>query len=722
MFMGSLRSLSPFWIVPLLIAGAFLGGAARAFQVLVFAALVAALWSAGGRISGWLVPDCDRLSGAVATFTAAVAFATAVALVLGTCGGLRPRAFLLATAGLYLVACLAIRRRERPVPVAEPPAGRESRWEAVLMVAAALAVGIVGLVTLHGLRYAAPGFYGFDDVSYHLSAVAVWHRFGDLRMMKFAFGDPSTPFYPILSELWSWVLVAPFYDSDVAARWSQLPFAVFSAVAAAALARRLGLSTRSAALAAVLYLSIRYVLPELALTAGNDHTAGFFTLAALDGALATARRPGRKSAAYTGLATGLLAATKYLALFYAATLVLLLAAALLVRRRRGAPAERSLGQVLGLTGIALGVAILAGGYTYARNAWTTGNPFFPAPVHLLGHEVLPGWTSTGLPERLRQPEARIDVWNFLLHRPDLLGPLAAFTLLPAALLAPLAALLAPWGPRRRKAGEGPGGGERIGTALVLALPAVFFLEFLFFMHDHRDSRYFLAGIALAGVACAWLLEWAGPRVGAALRGLALLLVLHHLLRRFRPAIWQEALQVALLAGAAALAVHLWPRLRAWRARPASGRWAEAAGLAVLAVAAFPLSRVAADYQEGKLRGEPAASAVEERAGPGGVRIAYVGWNQPYLFFGSRFQNGVEVVPAAGDVAARFYDWGKTPEFPFDYSLPKRWLRSLDALGIEYVVVVRKGFADPERRWIEKRPWLFEKVFEDAVTEVWRIAR
>ena len=68
-------------------------------------------------------------------------------------------------------------------------------------------------------------------LSYHLSEVATWIRYGDLRMLRFSMGDPSTPFYPVLGEMASWVLIAPFRDSDVAARWSQLPFALFSFLA-----------------------------------------------------------------------------------------------------------------------------------------------------------------------------------------------------------------------------------------------------------------------------------------------------------------------------------------------------------------------------------------------------------------------------------------------------------------------------------------------------------
>ena len=100
---------------------------------------------------------------------------------------------------------------------------RRLRVETALLAAALLAVAFAGLHDIHVLRYQPAGAHGFDDISYHLSEVATWIRYGDLRMIRFSMGDPSTPFYPVLGELSSWVLIAPFGDSDVAARWSSSP-------------------------------------------------------------------------------------------------------------------------------------------------------------------------------------------------------------------------------------------------------------------------------------------------------------------------------------------------------------------------------------------------------------------------------------------------------------------------------------------------------------------
>ncbi|HKV11506.1 MAG TPA: phospholipid carrier-dependent glycosyltransferase, partial [Thermoanaerobaculia bacterium] len=540
--------------------------------------------------------------------------------------------------------------------------------------------------------YLAPGQSSFDDLSYHLTAVATWHRHGDLRMVKFSMGDSGTAFYPILSEISAWALLAPFRDSDVAARWVELPFALFSLVALAAVARRLGLSPRAAAFAVLLYASIRRFFPVLALGAGNDHAAAFFTLAALDGILETAWKPRPGSAASTGLALGLLVGTKYIGVLNAATLLALLALLVLVRRPRLAGTA-----LAGLVALLAVTMAIAGGYTYLRNAVTAGNPLFPAP--LLG---LPGWEGATMAFRSQFPEYRIDVPRFLTARPDLFGPLFPFTLLPAALLAPFLALRkGPWT-------------QRIETALVFALPAVFFLEFLYLMHDHRDVRYFASGIALAAVAFAWLTERIGPRAGVAIRALVLLAATASVLARaFSPG---KIFLGTLLVVAAALVATRWRPVRL-----PGLRWAGIAGLALLLIAMFPAGAAVAKYQRVKLRDQTAAYTLEELAGPSGARIAYAGWNQPYLFFGSRLQNDVQYVPSTPSLAHQHYTWGGSPDVPLRSAGRYRtWRQNLERQKIDYVVLFRSRWENPERRWIVRHPEAFRLVYEDSQTEIWEV--
>jgi hypothetical protein len=679
-------------IAGVLAAGAVLPFQPRAFQILVLAALLAAFGAAGRRIALRLLPDSGRLSLAVAGFTLAVGLAAVPATWLGHFGLLWPRWFLLLAAVLFLLSRLIPSRAgTSPAPTSEVP----GRTETALLIAAAVSFALLMTGRLLGDFFDNPGLHNYDDLYYHLTAVATWHRHGDLRMVKFAMGDSATTFYPVLSEIAAWTLLAPFRDSDVAARWVELPFALASLVAVAAVARRLGLSPHASVFTALLYGSTRRAFPFLALAAGNDHATAFFTLAALDGALETARNPRAGPAAYTGIALGLLVGTKYIGLLNAATVLGVLAIALLVRGR-SLPPLRSLAALALLLVVAMAAA---GGYTYLRNAVTAGNPLFPAPVHLFGR-VLPGWEGATLGSGID-----IDVPSFLMARPDLFGVLFPFTLLPAAVLAPLAALL--W--------RGVPAGRRMETAAVLALPAALFLQFLFLMHDHRENRYFFAGIALAAVAFAWLTERAGPRLGSALRSVALLGIAWQALRELDLSDGQPLLGIAVLATMAWFAQRL-------RIPPIPAGRLAWIGAALLVLTSLPLGAAIGKYQEVKLQDWPAALFLDRIAGPEGTRAAYAGWNQPYLFFGSRLQNDVTLVPRNRNLAARYYHWGGTPEIPFRSGQYRHWRKNLDRLGVEYVVVVRSRWDRPERRWIVRHPRQFRLVYEDTHSEIWKIFR
>jgi hypothetical protein len=698
-------------IVAVLLAGAAFPASPRSFQVIVFAAMLAALWGAGSRLARRLAPDFGPESHGVAAFTLAVGIAVVPATWFGHFGGLRPAPFLAWTAAAFLLSRLLPKGKATSDDLAiEPPRGpepasRRTRIDTTLLLTAGLAVAFVGLDDMARLRWAPAGSYGYDDVSYHLSEVATWIRYGDLRMLRFSMGDPSTPFYPVLGEMASWVLIAPFHDSDAAGRWSQVPFALFSFLAVAAIARRLGLSRRDALLAAIAYAGIHHVFPVLALGAGNDHSTGFFTLAGIDAALAFARRPRAGAAIAAGAALGLLVATKYIGILYAPVVLAMMVLASFIERRREED-RAPLRKLAGLLLLLAAVLVVTGGYTYLRNAVTTGNPIFPAPVRIFGTEVFPGWGGVAVEERDTSPEFRIDVWRFLTGQARLFGSYFPYSLLPAALLAPLLAI---W--RRRWV-----------AALVFSLPVVLFLEFLFLMHDHRDVRYFLPAIGLAAVAFAWLLAEIGPRAFP-LRVLLLGMIAWEATRRAGWTSPRAGLTfVALLAAGTlgSLAWGRWGRERAPALRSWTERWGWAAAAAIVLAAALPLGWMIGTYQAKKLANLPGPLALERLVGPHGARVAYAGMNQPYLFFGSRFQNDLEIVPRTRELDARYYSWGSELGNPYEIVSYRRWRRSLEQLGITLVVIVRSDSEDPERRWILHRTGEFALAWADPEVEIWRL--
>ncbi|HEY4594215.1 MAG TPA: glycosyltransferase family 39 protein, partial [Thermoanaerobaculia bacterium] len=592
------------------------------------------------------------------------------------------------------------------IPSPPESSTKTERTDLALLIMAALAIALVGLYDMWRILWWPAGAHGFDDVSYHLSAVATWIRHGDLRMIRFSMGAPTTPFFPILGEMASWVLIAPFRDSDVAARWTQLFFAVFSFLAVVSIARRLGLSRRNAAFAAICYAGIYHVLPVLSVSSGNDQSTSFFTLAGLDAGLALSRRPRPGVAVVTGAALGLLLATKYVGVLFVPPVLAVIALAFWIEwieRRRQEPAERPRARTL--MGIALALALamaLSGGYTYLRNAVTTGNPLFPAPVKVFGVEIFPGWGGISPSDLSSAPEYQIDVWEFLTRRSKLFGSYFPFTLLPAALLAPLLAL---W--RRRWT-----------VALVFALSAVFFLEFLYLMADHRDIRYFLPAVALAAVAFAWLLEEIGPRA-IPVRGVVLAWIAFQSSRQVTD---PGAVGVLLVAVLGVLLERMWWRGRGQPLRSWMQRWGGIATVGAVLIAAVPLGWAVSNYQVKKFTHPKMAAprALDRIVGPRGARVAYAGYNQPYFFFGRRLQNDLQIVPRSRRLDAQYYGWETPVVDPYVEGTYRRWWDSLQEREIQYVVIVRGPWEDPERRWVSRRTEDFALAWADSHVEIWRV--
>src|SRR5436305_3190356 len=100
-------------IAAVLVAGAAWPGSPRAFQVVVLAAMLAALWEAGSRLARRLAPDLPWDSHAVAAFSLAVGIAVVPATWMGQFGWLRPAPFLIWTAVAFLLSLWLPRPEQR---------------------------------------------------------------------------------------------------------------------------------------------------------------------------------------------------------------------------------------------------------------------------------------------------------------------------------------------------------------------------------------------------------------------------------------------------------------------------------------------------------------------------------------------------------------------------------------------------------------------------------
>ena len=703
--------------VPWLLVAALLlvpvEGAPAAVQALVLLALAAAGWSIGCFLARHALEEFPASERAFA----AAAFGLAVAVVLGVAighFGVLTGWWFRGTVAVTLVALTALRSRgveraisARPVQVrgssgASPRQAlrlraprRWRRWKRAVLWAAMLLVLAVFLRTAIRHRYAPPGHFSYDDTSYHLTTVATWSVHHDLRMPRFTFGDPRTSFYPFASELLSWELTTPFGGGDFAARWVELPFALLTLFGLALVARRLG-AGETALLAPLLYATVSETLPAMALTAGNDHALAFAAVVTVHGALLLRERPRPAVGVYAGTGLGLLLATKYLAVIYAPLLVLLTTWAAVVPRRRGEPRRRRVAALLAVAAVAL----VVGGYAYLRNAVTTGNPIFPVSLRLAGWS-LPGWAEVAPGEWGKHTDSAIDAWRFPWVNADRFGELFRFTMLPAGLMAPFAALVL--APRRRRA----------LYACLFLVPLGVYLLFVRLVEDHRGVRYLLPGLAVAAVAAAWLLSRLPPRA----RAVAAVAV-----AALAAAPWVTDRPQVLLLLPPALGVG-WVLARR---RPVERRRRPALRFAVALGCALALAWLAPStmrkYEQHRYDNARAAGAFERLTGRRPARVAYTGWNQPYLFSGRRLQNALYMPPVAPTLDTMFYRWRGAVEEPGSTRPRRDWQRNLDRLGVDWVVWVMAGReVRPERGWMMRSP-RFSCVYTDGKVEIWKVRR
>lgn len=628
------------------------------------------------------------LFAAVLGSGAAVAWAT----WLGAFGALRPRPFLV---GLALAAAAAdLARRpggSGPAAGSEPPPTRD---RGIVGIAIAAVVVTFLVHDARQDRYAPPGKYHYDDLSFHLPAAATWARTGDLRMLRFEVGDPSTTFYPVGSELASWMLSAPLPGSDFLARWSQLPAAAVFLLGVWAVARLLGSGPLGAGAAVLLTLSVPRLFPAAALSAGNDLWSATWIVAAFATLIELRRRPGPAPAILTGVACGLLVGTKYLGLLSLPWLAI--SAVLIAGRSLRAAGWRS---CLRWSAGALLAAFAVGGFTYLRNAVATGNPVYPQPVRVGGVSLLDGLERADLGSR-RQSEGAIgDPVALLSSRADQLGEPLGRLLLPLALALPALVI----GLRRRL----PSGS--LGPLLALSLALAWQVAiFTWAVHDQRDVRYIYAAPACAAIGMAALASCAPRRTRyVLLGGLAAWALVGAASAR-------EGIEPAVAALALLSAVAVVGTRRPGRRVPAA--------LALGLLASFGLAAAVPKYQARRLRHWPLAELIERESG-GPTIVAYAAGNQPYRYTGRSLENRVELVSIRpGAPTTDFVGWRLEPlrgrrARPGTFVA---WNRNLHALGVEWVVLGGGRGAAPYERWMGFRPRRFRRVGSDGDAQVWRV--
>ncbi len=408
--------------------------------------------------------------------------ATGSALLLGACGHLNYRA-LLASQIVASLAGLAAARASGTLRRIGRPFRAPSRLGGgpVLVVAAVAVGGAYAWVAFLGL--VTEPFAG-DALMYHLPIAAAYAREGRLAVPALGryWNNDLWAYYPGNAYLLDQWALLPFQNGTLA-DLVQFPFALGSALATYALARRLGCAQKGAVWAALLFLAVPIVVGQ-SKTALVDVTVSFLFASGLAFSLAMPPDTGRLVllAIAWGAAPGVkISAAAFLPLGLAC---IAFHACSELGARSGLRAAARCGLA------AAGGGAVFSGYWYVRNYWLQGHPLYPA--NIVPSDAM-AWT------------------NVLLYGPIL--PLLDLTAYPPIFTynyetgagAQFAALALPasiaFSAQARRKGQ-------LGLAAAALLPLVAYAFWLLrsSRSPHTLFRYVLPAMPAGFAAAGWLLE------------------------------------------------------------------------------------------------------------------------------------------------------------------------------------------------------------------------
>ncbi len=231
----------------------------------------------------------------------------------------------------------------------------------------------------------------WDTLMYHLPFIDFWIQSGSLTTMQSA--RWSTPATAELIGAW---FVLPF-SGDFLAPLTNVPIFILLACGVVELTRRLGLLGIWPHLTAIACLATHVTFRQ-SVDVSNDAAVAAFFLGGLAFALRFFQSGRVADSCLFGICFGLLCGVKYFALGYAAVLLGLWGLLCVFRwsklwfgrsieNSEYRIADRWLGTLVPqMTAAAL--AILFGGYWYARNWWMTGYPLYPKGSPDMGERIL----------------------------------------------------------------------------------------------------------------------------------------------------------------------------------------------------------------------------------------------------------------------------------------------------------------------------------------------
>jgi hypothetical protein len=316
----------------------------------------------------YLLPDWRDAQARLAEIVTECALLVGLIEILGTAGLFRLVPMVAGSVAVGSLLRLGLRPRPtESAPRRRPERARVTGSDAVLIVTSAAGLVVVLFQwTRRSLQSFQHGITGADSIGYHLPHAAFYAQTGQVRAIPYTDFEYLTGLYPATSELFH-ALGIVLMGTDVLSPGINLIWLVLALLAAWCIGSARGSGPLSM-LAAAIVMATPMMVGSNAGTADNDLLGVFLMLAALGLWMHTAGLPTTEKRAYRGgsiiaaVAAGLALSVKLNLL--APVGALMLAAVVLAPRgrRRSATGWWSVG------------LLLAGGYWYARNLLTLGNP------------------------------------------------------------------------------------------------------------------------------------------------------------------------------------------------------------------------------------------------------------------------------------------------------------------------------------------------------------
>ena len=595
------------------------------------------------------------------------------------------------------------RRDEKLAPVPPPPQAKPLLDRATVLACFTF-VAAYAAAFLYHQRHLPPT--ADDALTYHLPAAVQWLQTGRIELFPTWFFNPANTYSPLGGSMFMAWLIAPV-GSDVLVRGIQLGPLLLLFLVVLELGRLLGARDATAAVVALACVMMRSFVNQVAVPKDDLFLTAFCTAAVMS--LASGRADEKWAPLRAGVSIGLLAATKYTAMFSLPILLLLTDVPFRQARwRRG-------GWL-----IALAIVALLAGPWYVRNAMLTGNPLFPIDVTLGGTTVLQGLFATTRSAEMRTPS---DILDVLIGGRGFYGPpTLAMVLL---LLAWLAALVMNRGVALR---DPLWRACLIGSMLSVAIFAA--------AAPYAEVRFVYPAIALLFAAAAGVagrIRSPGDVLGATM---LLGVVLYRTV--FVSTAKQGFTLFALIVAGAVVAMYAFTP-------PRVARRVRLATVLVVLVLGIGYGFVnwrayLGEYAAGRgdawtvVNGDVAkAWAAVERDVPAGSVIAYADTHFVYPLQGLHLRNRVVYAPSRPGLHA-VHDLPRSPtplageQIAAHFAAQtqqgsdaKTWRDNLRTTGADYLFVAKSGQnPPPELSFIADRPAAFELLHEDPAAALYRI--